>query len=167
MLQRNAEGVERVVVGGEEYMTVADRHAGQMRIGFDCVSARVQLLAGSGIESVQSGVAGALPPSRANTTPLAIAGGAGLMRSREIQAGVSTVCPSFSSTLKATMLPCGAGPLVAANFTSGSTGPAIDANTQAAPDLSCQVARPSQAPRFAAFAQLVGLRQGRVMIGSS
>src|SRR5271155_5044842 len=56
VLQRNAEGIERVVVGGEEYMTVANRHASQVGIGPDCVAARVEFLAGSGIERVQSGM---------------------------------------------------------------------------------------------------------------
>src|ERR1700677_1179671 len=92
------------------------------------------------------------PPSRAKTTPLAIAGGAGFLRSREIQLGVSTGCPSLSSTLKATMLPCGALALVVANLGSGDPGPAIEANTQVTPALSCQLARLSQAPRLAGLA---------------
>src|SRR6202167_4957181 len=62
VLQRNAEGVERVVVGGEEYVTVANRHAGQVRIGSDCVSARIQFLAGSSIESVERCMAGVIAP---------------------------------------------------------------------------------------------------------
>ncbi len=61
MFHRYAEGVERVVVCGEEHMTVADRDAGQMTIGLDCVSASIQLLAGGGIEGVESGVAGGIP----------------------------------------------------------------------------------------------------------
>ncbi len=57
MFKRYAEGVQRVVVGREEHMTVADRDAGQMAIGLDRVSAGIQLLAGGGIESVEGGVA--------------------------------------------------------------------------------------------------------------
>src|ERR1700684_1704524 len=58
VLQRNAEGVERVVVGSKEYMAVANRHAGQVGIGLDCIAARIELVACCGIESVESGVDG-------------------------------------------------------------------------------------------------------------
>src|SRR3984885_812418 len=53
VLQRNAEGVERVVVGSEEHVTVTDRHTGQVGIGLDCVAARVQFLAGGGVAGVE------------------------------------------------------------------------------------------------------------------
>src|ERR1700685_139574 len=70
VLQRNAEGVERVVVGSEEYVTVTNRHAGQVGIGLDCVAARVEFLAGRGIESVERGVGGGIASVKSKDHPI-------------------------------------------------------------------------------------------------
>ena len=65
------------------------------------------------------------------------------------------------------MLPCGAGPLVLANFTSGSTGPEMEANTQSAPLLSCQLGQALPGAALGALGKLIGLGQGSVVIGSA
>ena len=78
--------------------------------------------------------------------PFAMTGGAGVMRSRDIHAGVNTVFSSFSSTLNATMLPCGASPLVRGKLAFGCFGPQTGARTQRVPCASSQVARLPHVP---------------------
>src|ERR1700729_3670597 len=53
VVQRNSEGVERVVVGGKENVAVANGHSSQMSIGVDCGSAGKELLAGRGVHCVK------------------------------------------------------------------------------------------------------------------
>src|SRR5260370_37315621 len=85
---------------------------------------------------------------RATTTPFAIRGGSGTFMSRDIQAGVNTGWPSFSSTLNAMMLPFGAGPFTAGNAGAfGCTGPQAGAYTQRTPLSSSQLANAPQNPR--------------------
>src|SRR5579863_8212923 len=52
------------------------------------------------------------PLDTTKTTPFATIGGSGTFILREIQAGAAASFPSFSSTLKAMILPSGASPLV-------------------------------------------------------
>ena len=97
-------------------MAVADGHTGQVGIGSDRVAARVELLAGRGIESVQRGMGGG-PSVEGKDDSVGDRRRRRVYRDRaRSRPGSATGCPSFSSTLNATMLPCGAGPLVAANF---------------------------------------------------
>ena len=87
--------------------------------------------------------------------PLVIAGGAGVMRSRDRQAFVSTIFPSFSWTLNAAMLPCADSPLVSSNLAAGCGGPHTGASTQRFPSASSYDARlphvPAPAKSMASF----------------
>src|SRR5260370_8707962 len=84
---------------------------------------------------------------RANTTPFAITGGSGTFMSRDIQAGVNTGWPSFSSPLNAMMLPFGAGPFTPGNPGAfGCTGPQAGAYTHRTPLPTSHSATPPQKP---------------------
>src|SRR5262249_23262494 len=87
------------------------------------------------------------PLQSANTTPLAMIGGSGTLRSREIHAGTISGAPFFAVMRKAMMLPCGVGPLVMANgFALGCGVPQAGAKSQRTDCGSSHVANDPQKP---------------------
>jgi hypothetical protein len=86
------------------------------------------------------------PLESAKTTPLAMIGGSGTLKSREIHAGRTSGLLSFPSIRKAMMLPLAASPLVTRNTALGCGGPQAGANSQRAPCASTQVANEPQNP---------------------
>ncbi len=89
------------------------------------------------------------------------------MRSREIQPGVSVVCPSCSSTLKATMAAVRCWAVVVGKFCAGFHGAIDGGQDPVGAGLILPGGETFPRAALCAFAQLAGLRQRSVVVGSA